>query len=273
MHVRQKVMAAGSSSRFSCFLCDEGYVRADGLRRHYLTSHRLVWQHGRVSGASENELAARLEVLRHRQMSSRRRRRERASTRSEVTNDAERSYCRVAAMRGVDSVDSSPWPGDDDVTGVLSIPMLPDLAEVPTFASADVDCQTDPVVVLSAPPVSYDVEAQTEIVATESVGTATAPTALRWPSGVDYRAVIRLVRSRPDLSLDHLWAEVLRDFDVPADDRDAVKSAILGICWGLAHQAREVLGAVDRIMSDRDAGRSMINGLVADLREQADRHF
>ena len=81
------------------------------------------------------------------------------------------------------------------------------------------------------------------------------------------------MQSHPDLSLNILWAEVLRNFDVPVDDRDTVKSAILGICWGLAHQAREVLTAVDRIMSDRDAGRSMINGLVVDLREQADRHF
>jgi hypothetical protein len=176
-------MATESASRFTCFLCDVGYVRADGLRRHYLSSHRLVWQHGRVSGASENELAARLEVLRHRQMSSRRRRREPAATRVGVTNEAGRSNCRVAAMRSADAVDSSLWPDDDDVAVDFSLPMLPDLADAPTFASADVVCQTDPVVVLSAPPVRYNVEAQTEVVAMESVGTATAPMVLRWPPG------------------------------------------------------------------------------------------
>jgi hypothetical protein len=228
MHVIQKVMTTESTSRFTCFLCDAGYVQADGLRRHYLSSHRLVWQHGRVSGASESELAARLEVLRHRQMSSRRRRRERAATPVGVTNEAGSSDCRVAAMRSADSVDSSLWPDDDDVAEGFSMPMLPDLAAVPTFASADVVCQTDPVVVLSAPPIRYNVEAQTEVVATESVGTATAPTVLRWPPGVDYRAVVRLVRSRPDLSLDNLWAEVLHNLDVPADDRNTVRSAILG---------------------------------------------
>jgi hypothetical protein len=176
-------------------------------------------------------------------------------------------------MRSSDSVDSSLWPDDDGVAEGFSLPMFPDLADVPTFASVDVVCQTDPVVVLPAPPVMYNEEAQTEVVATASVGTATAPTVLRWPPGLDYRTVVRLVRSRPDLSFDNLWAEVLRGFDVPVDDRDTVKSAILGMCWGLAQQARAVLTAVDRIMSDRDAGRSMINGLVADLREQADRRF
>jgi hypothetical protein len=105
-------MTTESTSHFTCFLCDAGYVRADGLCRHYLSSHRLVWQHGRVSGANESELAARVEVLHHRQMSSRRRRRERAATRVGVTNESGSSDCRVAAMRSADAVDSSLWPDD-----------------------------------------------------------------------------------------------------------------------------------------------------------------
>lgn len=93
-----------------------------------------------------------------------------------MTGEAGRTDFSVAAVRSPGSVDSSLWPDDDYVVEDFSLPMLPDLADVPTVASADVVCQTDPVIVLSAPPVKYDVEAQTEVVVVESIGTATAPT-------------------------------------------------------------------------------------------------
>jgi hypothetical protein len=62
-----------------------------------------VWQHGQVSGANENKLAVRLDVLRRRQMSFRRRKR--TALQAGVTSEAGRSDFRVAAMRNPVSAD------------------------------------------------------------------------------------------------------------------------------------------------------------------------
>ena len=59
------------------------------------------------------------------------------------------------------------------------------------------------------------------------------PPATHWPTEVDRNAVIELVRSRPDLPIDQLVAEVCTKFPVLPEDRDTIKYAIiLGISWG-----------------------------------------
>ena len=98
-------MSTGNGT-FLCILCETEYRHGDGLRRHYLAAHRLIWQHGSLSGATEGELTARLEALRRRQMSSRRRRRYRASRlASGEGTTGEFSEFRVAAVRTADAVE------------------------------------------------------------------------------------------------------------------------------------------------------------------------
>jgi hypothetical protein len=96
-------MASGEPSRLSCLLCETTYQRADGLRRHFLANHRLVWRTGEVITADDAEIDGRLEALRRRQMSSRRRVRAEGRTVAEV-HDKSSSF-RVAVIRG-DSFDA-----------------------------------------------------------------------------------------------------------------------------------------------------------------------
>jgi hypothetical protein len=98
--------------------------------------------------------------------------------------------------------------------------------------------------------------------------------ASRWPSGVDSRAVITLVRSRPDLSVDRLMGELRRQFPSISDaDAEHVKFAVLGIAWGLEEQARRVMRVVSAVVDDPHSGPAAAATLLADLGEQAERHY
>jgi hypothetical protein len=108
-------MASGEPSRLSCLLCETTYLRADGLRRHFLANHRLVWRAGEVVTADDAEIDGRLEALRRRQMSSRRRRRVRAEGRSVAEAHVESSSCRVAVIRGDSSTPADVDWDDADV--------------------------------------------------------------------------------------------------------------------------------------------------------------
>jgi hypothetical protein len=62
---------------------------------------------------------------------------------------------------------------------------------------------------------------------------------------LDPRAVVALVQSRPDLSVDRLMGELRRRFPFVSDaDAVYVKFAVVGIAWGLEEQARRVLRVV-----------------------------
>jgi hypothetical protein len=251
-------MASGEPSRLCCLFCETTYLRADGLRRHFLANHRLVWRAGEVFTADDAEIDGRLEALRRRQMSSRRRRRVRAEGRSVAEAHVESSSCRVAVIRG-DS--STPADVDWDDADVF-LAGLPDLAgplQPPVEA---------------VPVVCVEGESQTDEVRLQSRGTMTCSPASRWPSGLDSRAVVALVHSRPDLSIDRLLGELRCQFPFISDaDAEYVRFAVVGIAWGLEEQARRVLRVVSAATDDPRSGPAAAATLLADLGEQAERRY
>ncbi len=269
-------MATGDSRPTRCILCALEYRRSDSLRRHYLSAHQLLWQHDQLTGVTDTEFEERIEALRRRQMSSRRRRRLRASLSTHRRGEDGCSSCdsRVAAVRSA-ATSAESW--DDDCPPLLqqfTLPDLPELAYVPEASLDDGSIPRDGAAWAGpAPPVVYDQEVQTEPVPQHSESTMAVPPAVHWPAGVDYRAGVRLVRSRPDLSIESLLTEAMHQFPVLEADRDIFKFALLGIAWGLECQARFVLDAVSQVMSEPESGHSTCAALQADLCEQAARHY
>ena len=267
-------MSAEGLQSCCCMFCDTEYKRSDSLRRHYLAAHQLLWQRGQLRGATDSEIADQLEVLRRRQMSARRRRRLRASLVADDRWDAgTSSWSRAAAIRTA----SAPESWEDDCPPLLEHFMVPDLPELATVPPVSFDGgvveTVAPYSLVSSPPVQRHQEVQTESAELKSEATMAVPPAVHWPAEVNYRAVVRVVNSRPDLSMDQLVAEILRQFPVPDEQRDVLKFAVLGISWGLEYQARQVLEAAAQALDDPDNGSAVLAGLQARLQEQADRHY
>jgi hypothetical protein len=259
-------MASGEPSRLSCLLCETTYLRADGLRRHFLANHRLVWRAGEVFTADDAEIDGRLEALRRRQMSSRRRRRVRAEGRSVVEAHVESSSCRVAVIRG-DSSTPADVEWDDADVFLAGLPDLAGPSQPPVEA-------VGPSVRTAVPVVCVEGESQTDEVRLPSRGTMTCSPASRWPSGLDSRAVVAMVHSRPDLSVDRLMGELRRQFPFISDaDAEYVRFAVVGIAWGLEEQARRVLRVVSAATDDPRSGPAAAATLLADLGEQAERRY
>jgi hypothetical protein len=168
------------------------------------------------------------------------------------------SSCRVAVIRG-DS--STPADVDWDDADVF-LAGLPDLAgplQPPVEA---------------VPVVCVEGESQTDEVRLQSRGTMTCSPASRWPSGLDSRAVVALVHSRPDLSIDRLMGELRRQYPLISDaDAEYVRFAVVGIAWGLEEQARRVLRVVSAATDDPRSGPAAAATLLADLGEQAERRY
>jgi hypothetical protein len=120
------------------------------------------------------------------------------------------------------------------------------------------------------------VESQTDEVVRQSRETMTSLPTSRWPTGVDSRAVITLVRSRPDLSVDRLMEEFRRQFPSITDaDAEHMKFAVLRIAWSLEEQARRVIPVASAVVDDpRSSPPAAAASLLADLGGgQAERHY
>jgi hypothetical protein len=253
--------------------CDIQYQRSDSLRRHYLAAHQLLWQHGQLRGATDSEIADQLEVLRRRQMSARRRRRLRASLVADDRWDAgTSSWSLAAAIRTA----SAPESWEEDCPPLLehfTVPDLPELATVPPVSFDGGVCRDRGTVFFGVVAAGAAPPRSSESAVLKSEATVAVPPAVHWPAEVDYRAVVRVVNSRPDLSMDQLAAEVFRQFPVLDEQRDVIKHAVLGISWGLEYQARQVLEAAAHALDDPDNGSAVLAGLQARLQEQANRHY
>jgi hypothetical protein len=172
----------------------------------------------------------------------------------------------VAVIRG-DS--STPADADWDDADVF-LAGLPDLAG-PSQPPVEA---VGPTVRTAAPVVCAEGESQTDGVQLRSQGTMTCSPASRWPSGLDSRAVVALVYSRPDLSVDRLVGELRRQFPLFSDaDAEYVRFAVVGIAWGLEEQARRVLRVVSAATDDPRSGPAAAATLLADLGEQAERRY
>jgi hypothetical protein len=261
-------LASGEPSRLNCLLCETTYQRADGLRRHFLANHRLVWRAGEVVTADDAEIDGRLEALPRRQMSSRRRRRVRDEGRSVAEVHDESSSFRVAVIRG-DSSTPADVDWDDADVFLASLPDLARPLQPPVEA-------VGPTGRTAVPAVCVEGKSQTDEVLLQSQRTMTSTQASRWPTGVDSRSVITLVRSRPDLSVDRLMEELRRQFPSISDadaDAEHVKFAVFGIAWGLEEQARRVMRVVSAVADDPRSGPAAAATLLADLGEQAERRY
>ena len=123
-----------STHELTCMFREIEFRRSDSLSRHYLAAHQLIWRSGRLTGATDSELAERLVVLRRRQMSSRRRRRLRA-TRQLDNRGAEKEESfglRVASISCAET-----WENDAPPLDQFSLPDLPELAAVPQFNNTE----------------------------------------------------------------------------------------------------------------------------------------
>jgi hypothetical protein len=172
----------------------------------------------------------------------------------------------VAVIRGDSSTPADIGWDDADVflAGLpdLAAPLQPPVEAVgPTGRTA-------------VPVVCVERESQTDEVVRQSQETMTSLPTSRWPTGVDSRAVVALIHSGPDLSVDRLMKELRRQFPSISDaDAEHVKFAVLGIAWGLEEQARRVMRIVSAVVDDPRSGPAAAATLLADLGEQAEHHY
>lgn len=254
-------MAESSGHCYRCVQCGASYRHSNGLARHYLSVHQLIWRNNSFLSCEAEELAHRTDALRRSQMSSRRRRRrDRAAA-------VEPQPMRVAQLRAVESMDMEDWDELFDSSG------LPELA--PVYASCtDSASQTDAVNITDAPPVTYDGETQTEKPVSMEASTETVVQRPIWPASINFRSMIQFVYNHPHLSLDAMLRVLTLDQpDLSEEEMLLVRATMCGVVGGFDFQARHIVRTVNHIMEDLDEGPEHIARLQGELNEQSQRRF